>query len=469
MAALTLPATFALAEPHYRRSEETWSEAGRPRATVVISSDARRTLTIVAVASPRIDCFVAPDAVNALDNEPAAINGDGVQLYLSCGDEAGAWLLVPQALQPAVHVQPISGWGQIDGRDRGGVRRPRVCARGALGAAVRVQHARGARRPRQRDGARAARAGGPVGAVGRRAENSSIFVETATIRGGFSASRSHRCLIRRLAQIAVVLYEPQDPVNIAATVRAMKNMGVSHLRLVRPCDVRSRAARGHRARHPGPHRRHRARTTTSTPPSPTACASSASRRGVARPSGEIIDPKAAAEERSATSSDGPVGIVFGREDSGLPNEVLDRVHAAVTIPTTDHASLNLAQAVLIALYELHLAAGDATRTLRGPRKEAPPPTTGALRALLRRARSTRSTRSSSSRRAIPSTSCARSARSPSAPQPDARELSLLRAIALEVVRFLERTGRIERTLPDDVSPRPPRHMTGRDTGGRRED
>ena len=30
--------------------------------------------------------------------------------------------------------------------------------------------------------------------------------------------------------------------------------------------------------------------------------------------------------------------------------------------------------------------------------------------------------------------------------PDARELSLLRAIALEVVRFLERTGRVERTL-----------------------
>src|SRR5688500_20352953 len=37
----------------------------------------------------------------------------------------------------------------------------------------------------------------------------------------------------RLARVAVVLVEPQDPVNIAATVRAMKNMGVSDLRLVR--------------------------------------------------------------------------------------------------------------------------------------------------------------------------------------------------------------------------------------------
>jgi len=39
----------------------------------------------------------------------------------------------------------------------------------------------------------------------------------------------------RLSRVAVVLYEPQDPVNIAATVRAMKNMGASTLRLVRPC------------------------------------------------------------------------------------------------------------------------------------------------------------------------------------------------------------------------------------------
>ena len=38
--------------------------------------------------------------------------------------------------------------------------------------------------------------------------------------------------------------------------------------------------------------------------------------------------------------------------------------------------------------------------------------------------------------------------------PDDRELSLLRAMALEVVRFLERTERIERSLPEHVSPRP---------------
>ena len=64
----------------------------------------------------------------------------------------------------------------------------------------------------------------------------------------------------------------------------------------------------------------------------------------------------------AIPAKGPVALVFGREDSGLPNEIVDRVHAAGHDPDDrSHVSLNLAQAALIALYELHLAAGDATR------------------------------------------------------------------------------------------------------------
>ena len=39
-----------------------------------------------------------------------------------------------------------------------------------------------------------------------------------------------------LSRVRVVLFEPQNPINIAAVVRAMKNMGVSSLRLVRPCE-----------------------------------------------------------------------------------------------------------------------------------------------------------------------------------------------------------------------------------------
>ena len=37
-----------------------------------------------------------------------------------------------------------------------------------------------------------------------------------------------------LHQVAIVLNKPQDPVNIAATVRVMKNFGFEDLRLVQP-------------------------------------------------------------------------------------------------------------------------------------------------------------------------------------------------------------------------------------------
>ena len=258
--------------------------------------------------------------------------------------------------------------------------------------------------------------------------------------------------------IAVVLYEPQDPVNIAATVRAMKNMGVTSLRLVRPCRLRSacgsRASRTTR----GTSSIASSTSTTSTPPSPTACASSASRRGAAPRSGSILDPKEAAEDALGYAEDGRVGIVFGREDQRAaqrdPRSRARRGH----IPTTDHASLNLAQAVLIALYELHLAAGDATRMLRGPRKEAPPPTTDLFErffAELHQALDAiqffktrypehimRSLRALTFRAA-----------------PDDRELSLLRAMALEVAPLprAHRPRRAHASRRRLAAPAAPRH------------
>lgn len=53
-------------------------------------------------------------------------------------------------------------------------------------------------------------------------------------------------------------------------------------------------------------------------------------------------------------------LVFGREDRGLTNEELALCHARATIPTAGpHASLNLAQAVLIFSYELARTAAPA--------------------------------------------------------------------------------------------------------------
>jgi TrmH family RNA methyltransferase len=271
----------------------------------------------------------------------------------------------------------------------------------------------------------------------------------------------------RLARISVVLYEPQDPVNIAATVRAMKNMGVASLRLVRPVKYDPVRLEGiaHDTWDVIDAIEHYDDFDAAVADCVRLLGFTARRRAA---KWQLLDPKSAATDALAHVGEGRVGIVFGREDTGLPNDVLDRIHAAVTIPTTEHASLNLAQAVLISLYELHLASGDATRTLRGPRKEAPPPTAELLERYF--AELHRSLDSIQFFKTRYPEHIMRSLRAITfRAAPDDRELSLLRAMALEVVRFLERTGRIERTLPDEVSPRPPRHVTGRDTSEGAED
>lgn len=105
-----LPATFVLDEKNYRRSEESWSEAGRPTATVMIAATRPDTLTINVDVSHVHRCFVPVDAENPLDNEPAAINGAGVQLYVIAGERKGGWLLVPAAGSRDVGVLASQGW-----------------------------------------------------------------------------------------------------------------------------------------------------------------------------------------------------------------------------------------------------------------------------------------------------------------------------------------------------------------------
>ena len=109
-AAITLPASVSLGEGHYRRSEQSWREAGEPRAEVALSLDDANVLTVAVTVEPSRRLFVPANAVNVLDNEPAGINGDGVQLYAACAEQAGAWLLVPSAASDGVEVRDVDGW-----------------------------------------------------------------------------------------------------------------------------------------------------------------------------------------------------------------------------------------------------------------------------------------------------------------------------------------------------------------------
>ena len=63
------------------------------------------------------------------------------------------------------------------------------------------------------------------------------------------------------------------------------------------------------------------------------------------------------------SQNGKIGIMFGRESSGLSNEELLLASALVKVPTFNHfSSLNLAQAVNVIGYELYKAQGKAENT-----------------------------------------------------------------------------------------------------------
>src|SRR5690242_20160347 len=242
-----------------------------------------------------------------------------------------------------------------------------------------------------------------------------------------------------LTSVVVVLYEPQDPVNIAATIRAMKNMGVTTLRLVRPVeyDVVRLEGIAHQTMDLIERIEHFDSFDAAVADCVRVVGFTARRRSAKL---RIIDPKGAAAELLELAPEGRVALAFGREDSGLPNDILDRVHAAVTIPTTNHASLNLAQAVLIGLYELHLAAADATRTLAPPRKDTPPPTNEQFEQFFSDAQSSL-TRIEFFKTRYPE-HIMRTLRSLTfRAAPNARELSLMRAMAIEVLNYLDRTRR----------------------------
>jgi tRNA/rRNA methyltransferase/tRNA (cytidine32/uridine32-2'-O)-methyltransferase len=239
-----------------------------------------------------------------------------------------------------------------------------------------------------------------------------------------------------LSAVRVVLYEPQNPVNIAATIRAMKNMGCSDLYLVRSVEYDPWRLEG--IAHDTGDIIERIRNCDSIEEALDGCVRvagfTARRRAAKR---DVTTPRAAGVELLDFAREGPVALLFGREDKGLPNEILDRAHLVVTIPTTDHASLNLAQAVLLALYELHLVAADATRTLAPPRKDAPPATAEEYEKLF-----------ADTERALYAVEffktrfhehIMRSVRTLFyRAAPDSRELALLRAIFIEVIRTIER-------------------------------
>jgi TrmH family RNA methyltransferase len=170
--------------------------------------------------------------------------------------------------------------------------------------------------------------------------------------------------------VIVVLDQPQDLVNIAHVVRAMKNFGARDLRLVQPREYDPYRVEG--IAHQTQDLLARVRLCDDLDQALGDCVHVAGFTARGRTAKRNLQrPRAAAAELLALAESGPTALLFGREDRGLSNEALDRCHRVVTIPTTPtYASLNLAHAVTLMLYELALARGDEEQPFKAPRREA---------------------------------------------------------------------------------------------------
>jgi TrmH family RNA methyltransferase len=237
----------------------------------------------------------------------------------------------------------------------------------------------------------------------------------------------------------LVLVAPQDIVNIGSAVRIAKNFGLSQLRLVAPEIFDPWRIEG--IAHNTADLIERITIHPTLAEAVADCvwtvALTARERTAKR---TVFRPGAAAAELAARAQDGPVACVAGREDKGLSNEELDLCHALVTIPTNpDYKSLNLAQAVAIMCYEIMLARGGEGRPIKPPRKPADPASKELLERLF--ADWQRALWGIDFFKTRQADHVMRSLREVLyRAELDGREASLLRAMGIEVVRFLERQG-----------------------------
>jgi TrmH family RNA methyltransferase len=180
--------------------------------------------------------------------------------------------------------------------------------------------------------------------------------------------------------IRIVLVAPSHPGNIGAAARAMKNMGLGELVLVRPREF------------PHPEATARASGADDVLAGARVVASLAEALGgcgfvAATTSRErdqyfrVADVREAAARIVTEVGRSPAAVVFGAERTGLTNEELEAAHVLIRIPANPaYPSLNLAMSVQLVAYELWRARGAAAAPASEP--PAAPLATGAELELL---------------------------------------------------------------------------------------
>lgn len=151
----------------------------------------------------------------------------------------------------------------------------------------------------------------------------------------------------------LILVGTSHPGNAGALARGAANFGVAELRFVAPrCDVQDPEALV-RARHAAPllesasvhETLAEAAAGLSLLAGTTARTTTADHRHLRK----TLDIRDWIDGLAAWR--GRIGIVFGREDSGLTREETNLCDQLVTVPTADYTSMNLAHAVTLVCYE----------------------------------------------------------------------------------------------------------------------
>ncbi len=160
-----------------------------------------------------------------------------------------------------------------------------------------------------------------------------------------------------LENIRIVLVQPKGSGNIGSVARAMKNTGLKDLAIVGKGRTHSLGARAMAA-----HAReilHGAKRFTTLREAVADCGlvvGTTCRSGLYRSHSRLLREMAPDIVSAAHHPTRSVALVFGPEDHGLDNRDLRHCHSLMTIPShLDYPSLNMAQAVMVCLYEIFLA------------------------------------------------------------------------------------------------------------------
>ena len=175
-----------------------------------------------------------------------------------------------------------------------------------------------------------------------------------------------------LTAIRIVLVEPSHPGNIGAVARAMKNMALAELVLVRPKAFPHAGGHARAPREPTICWAAPAWWAASSRPSPTAASWPPPLRARATRTSARSIVHEAAQRIFEMSARGPAAVLFGAERTGLTNDELALAHLLIRIPANpEYPSLNLAMAVQLVCYELFRAAGSPAS--ERPLSESPVP------------------------------------------------------------------------------------------------